>query len=58
MRTVIDYSGAESVLNAAQKLGFDWFEDDHIDTEGNVDWDPILDAATAYLRNRGIVIRY
>ena len=58
MRIVIDYSGAESVLNPAQELGFEWAEDDHLDFEGLVDWDSVLDAATAYLRNRGIVIRY
>ena len=54
----LTYNGAESVLNPAQELGFEWAEDDHIDSEGLVDWDSVLDSATEYLKKRGIVIIY
>jgi hypothetical protein len=56
---IISYRGnAEDILEPAARLGWEYVEDDYLDSDGMIDWDRVLDKASAYLKKLGYIIEY
>ena len=57
-RIIIYRGNAEDIICPAEKLGWHLDEDQYVDEQGYIDWDKVLDKATAFLKKLGVTIEY
>ena len=56
---VFTYTGnADELIGHAEKHGWEFIEDDYVDAEGYVDWDPAMEDAAEFLKSQGWRIDY